>query len=228
MPPRTPPATLSPDRAEQKLVGQAIANLRERRRLYQRQIAEALGVTTQAYQKYETGERRFTREKLATILGALEMSEEDLELERARILTGSTAPRAEVLHFPTSDRLMIDVYGRARAGAQGMQVYDVGEPLRQLDLRSLVGPNSSAVEVAGDSMVPWAEPGEVVVFDRDRYPRRGGGCVIETKAGEYYVKLYEKSDGSTLFARELYPEERVITFKMVDLKGVYAIRMRGD
>ena len=77
-------------------------------------------------------------------------------------------------------------------------------------------------------MVPWAEPGEVVVFDRDRYPRRGGGCVIETKAGEYYVKLYEKNDGATLFARELFPEERVITYRMVDIKGVYAIRMRGD
>ena len=77
-------------------------------------------------------------------------------------------------------------------------------------------------------MVPWAEPGEVVLFDRDRYPKRGSGCVIETKAGEYYVKLYEKSDGSTLFARELNPEERILTFPMKDLKGVYAIRLRGD
>lgn len=220
--------TMTPERAEQELTGSALRNIRERSGLFQSGVAKRLGMTTQAWQKYEAGERKFTRDKMPAILEALEISETDLELERARILSGSTAPRIRVLPGGAAERLVIDVYGRARAGAKGMQVYDVGEPLRTLDLRSLIGPHASAVEIAGDSMVPWAEPGEVVVFDRDRYPRRGSGCVIETKSGEYYVKLYEKSDGSTVFVKELYPEEKLLTFAMGELKGVYAIRLRGD
>jgi phage repressor protein C with HTH and peptisase S24 domain len=219
--------TESPERAEQKLMGSALRNLRERAGLRQADIAEALNLTTQAWQKYEAGERKFKHEKLVPILAALKATEDDLNAERARILGRPYPSRVDTNHAP--DRgLVFDVYGRARAGAQGVQVYDVGEPVRTIDLRQILGRSTDALEVAGDSMVPWAEPGEIVLFDRDRYPKRGSGCVIETKAGEYYVKIYEKSDGSTLFAKELNPEERIVAFPIKDLKGVYAIRLRGD
>ena len=58
--------------------------------------------------------------------------------------------------------------------------------------------------------------------------KRGAGCVIETKSGEAYVKIYQSSDGSNLFVKELQPEERVITFPQIEIKGVYAILLRGD
>lgn len=217
--------TTSPDRAEQQLTGQALRNLRDRVGKHQREVAEPLGMSTQAWQKYEAGERRFTLDRIATVLEILGVRQQDLDAERARIL-GEPRRSAEVIELRRD--FVFDVYGRARAGAQGPEVYDVGEPLRRMDLRQILGPRTDAMEVAGDSMWPWAESGEVVLFDRDRYPRRGAGCVIETNAGEAYVKLYEKSDGSTLFVRELFPEERTITFALADLKGVYAVRLRGD
>lgn len=219
--------TESPKRAEQKLIGAAIRNLRDRAGLRQADLAEALGITTQAWQKYEAGERSFSDDKISTVLKTLRTSKDELLTERARLL-GLPIPSRVDVHQDRDRDLIFDVYGRARAGDRGVQVYDVGEPVRTIDLRQILGRNTDALEVAGDSMVPWAEPGEVVLFDRERCPKRGSGCVIETKTGEYYVKLYEKSDGSTLFAKELYPEERIILFSVKDLKGVYAIRLRGD
>ena len=218
--------TVKPEIADQRLIGQVLRKLREERDLYQSHVAAQLGMTSQAWQKYEAGERKFPREKIDAALEAIGASEEDYEASRAKVLGVQRRP-GDGFSEPAAP-FRFNVYGRARAGAQGLQVYDVGQPLRTIDLRQILGPSTDALEIAGDSMVPWGEPGEVVLFDRDRYPRRGAGCVIETTAGEYYVKLYERSDGSTIFARELYPEDRIVNFPLKDIKGVYAIRLRGD
>lgn len=225
-PPRRMPQTLSPAMAEQKLNGHALRNLRERTDRTQRDVGAALGISGQAWQYYEAGDRKFTAEKIAKALEAIGATQYDLEAERARILG---TPEAKLAGFaePRSD-FVFDIYGRARAGPQGPEVYDLGEPLRRLDLRQVLGRNISALEIAGDSVSPWGESGEIVLFDRDRAPRRGKGCVIELHTGEAYVKLYEKSDGSTLFVRELFPEERTISFPLRDVKGVYPVAFRGD
>lgn len=218
-----PPLTLSADRAERVQIGTALKTLRERRRLTQGQVGAALGMTAQAWQPYEKGERGLTEEKVDAALAAIGASRDDLASELDEQLGRRMAAPRQPEGLPT-----LNVYGRARAGALGVEMYDIGEPLRSIDLRTLFGPSTGALEIAGDSMVPWAEPGELVIYDRDRYPKRGAGCLIETKSGEYYVKRYEKSDGSTLFVSELFPEERMIPIPLKDVKGVYAIRLRGD
>ena len=216
----------TPERAEQKLIGRAFKALREKRRLVQGDIAAALNMTTQAWQKYEAGERKFTPDRIQHVLEFLEATNSELEGEKAKIL-GGDVPVSSGVEDPAPE-FILDVYGRVRAGPQGAEVYDVGEPLRRIDLRQILGKHSDAMQIVGDSMVPWAEPGEVVLFDRDSYPRRGSGCVIETTDGAAYVKLYEKSDGSTLFVRELYPNERIINFDLKNVRGVYAVKLRGD
>jgi phage repressor protein C with HTH and peptisase S24 domain len=216
--------TLSPDRAEQEVIGQTLRTLRERRGVFQKDVGRGLGVSTQAWNKYEAGERKFTAERIDEVLAILGATREDYDFERARILGVDSA---KVVPERRQD-FVFDVYGRARAGPQGAEVYDISEPMRQVDLRQILGPRTRAMEIGGDSVSPWGESGEIVLYDLDRYPRRGSGCVIETKAGEAYVKLYEKSDGSTLFVRELFPEARTVTFALEDIKGVYAVRLRGD
>ncbi|HEY2178061.1 MAG TPA: helix-turn-helix domain-containing protein [Caulobacteraceae bacterium] len=219
-------STVSPEQAERELTGRALRRMREDRGLFQGHVAKKMGMTSQAWQKYEAGERRFG-DKLPRILEAIGATEEDLRDMRAALLGGGVRLHSRGVQEERRP-FTIDVYGRARAGPQGVQSYDVGEPLRTIDISQILGPSTNALEIAGDSMVPWGDPGEIVLFDRDRYPKRGTGCVIETLAGEYYVKLYERSDGSTLFARELSPEDRIVTFALKDLRGVYAIRLRGD
>jgi hypothetical protein len=46
--------------------------------------------------------------------------------------------------------------------------------------------------------------------------------------GQLLPRLYERMDGSHLFVRELFPEPRTITIPMTKVKGVYAVRLRGD
>lgn len=221
--------TISAARAEQELTGRALRAIRERQGKVQADLARAVGMTTQGWQKYEAGERRFKPDILIAALDALETTHEALEFERTRLLDPTRARAAAGGVTDRSGRdFVFDVYGRGRAGPAGHEAYDVGEPIRRLDLRGLFGPRTDALEVFGDSMYPWAEPGEIVIFDRDRYPKRGAGCVVEMNSGECFVKLYERSDGSTLFLKELYPVERGVSFPMQAVKGVYAIRLRGD
>lgn len=219
--------TVSPEQAERTLTANTFKALRKSADKGQKVIADALGISTQAWQKYEAGERRWKPEVIETAMRALGVSREAFENERSRQLGRPVADTGRS-GFAEPRREFIDVYGRGRAGPLGTEVFDVSEPIRRVDLRGLLGPRTDAIEVAGDSMVPWAEPGELVIFDRDRYPKRGAGCVVETLDGSYFVKLYERSDGSTLFVKELSPEERVIPFALSDIRGVYAVRLRGD
>lgn len=213
--------------AERQMVGQVLREIREalKPRPSLNAVGSRLGMTGANYQQYETGVRDFDE---TFVDGALEaLGSDRAEFDRRRALIAGRGGSRRSLAEPRRE-FLFDVFGRVRAGPQGVEVYDVGEPLRQIDLRRLLGPQTDALEVAGDSMVPWAEPGEVVLFDRDRYPRRGMGCVIETIDGQYYVKLYEKTDGSTLFVKELFPEPRTIEFSLSKLRGIYAVRLRGD
>lgn len=221
--------TVSPEKAEDQVLGEALRNLRENKRpkISQRQMGEALGMTGANLQQYETGNRRITTEFIQRALEFLGDSEEQLAFERARVLGNPSGPRPRDLG-ETDRSFVIDVFGHARAGPQGGEAFANPEPIRQIDLRQVLGKNADACEVQGDSMSPWAEPGEVVIFDRDRYPKRGSGCVVELNNGQTFVKHYEKADGSTLWLRELFPEERLIPFALSDVRGIYAVRLRGD
>lgn len=219
---RPMPLTHKPQRAEQQLLGRAIRQLRKRADLPQSVIADALEMTTQAWQKYEAGERKFAPEKIPAILKAIGATTEELESQRL-VLIGRDP--AEINDAPKPP-FHVEVRGRTQFGPEGFGESE-GAMVRQIDLRQLLG-RVGAVEIAGDEMSPWAEPGEIVLYDRDRYPKRGQGCVVELKTGEQFVRKYERSDGSTLFVRVLHPEERVDSFAMTDVRGVYAIRLRGD
>ncbi len=224
---------ISVEQAERRLLGRALAELRRRagpggKSISQQAAADRLHISVQAWQKYEAGARRFTTAQVAKVTAALGGSPEELMMERARLL--GQIPRQAITGLGEREQrpFEIPVWGRAKAGPEGPQVYDAGqEPEGVVDLRGLRGPSIGATRIAGDSMVPWGEPGEVVIFDRDRWPSRGAGCVIETEDGGLYVKLYDHSDEAHVFARQFNPE-KLVPFRLSSIKGVYAIRLRGD
>ena len=224
--------TISADAAERQLLGRVLKQLRTRAGLTQPEAAERLGQSAQSWQRYEAGERQFTPALLGKLARALNLDPEEFELERARLLDVLGPAQRQSQRQAVAERsppgFTIPVWGRVRASEQGPQVYDAGEPEHVIEATSLFGPSTGALRMAGESMIPWGEPGELIIFDRNSYPRRGHGCVIETVAGEYYVKLYEGSAGGLLMVKELFPEERTVNFMTADIKGVYAVRLRGD
>jgi transcriptional regulator with XRE-family HTH domain len=198
---------LSPARQEQKRLGLALRRMREGRRLTQAQAAERFNVSTQAWQRYESGERRFTEHKMLAVVEALGGSVEELMRERARLDAG-----------------------------QGSDVVSLRQPFAPSngqrpglinELAALLGPHADRMRVDTDALSPWAESGELIVFDRERPPRRGHGCVVEMDDGSLQVWIFEGRDAEGVHVRSLYPEPE--THKIDGARrGVYAVRFRGD
>lgn len=219
--------------AEQVLMGRALRALRDRQGLSQGAAGKACepAMSSQAWQKYEAGERKMGRDTVERLTRALGAGPEDLLLARSRILGDDSTV---IEHYPphrgfaeAGARFVLPVWGRPRAGAAGPQVYDAGEPERYVDLRNFFSPSGRVTAIAGESMVPWASSGALIGYDVDVWPKRDEGCVVELNSGEILVKLYRRVDGSTLFVEELSPERRELRFALKEVKGVYAVTFRS-
>lgn len=236
--------------ADVRATAEALRRLRTRagadgRGISQEAAAIAIGQRKQSWQAYEAGQRQVilrsdVQDRLTRALG---FTREDLEREKALVLSeapdsggkvGATTSSEPATRQPPAPRiaptaaLQVPVWGRGRGGLRGAHIYDVAEPERWLDLASLYGPSSRAMQLIGDSMYPWASSGTTIVYDLDRWPRREQGCVVETTSQGYYVKLFDHTDGEKLYVRELQPEERLVEFDLADVVGVYAVQDRID
>lgn len=186
----------------------------------------AAGFSTQNWQMYEAGRRAFSQAQIETLTRAISASPEELMVQRARLLGIEQA--APPRQPDTGDRSFeIPVFGRAGLDQDGAHFAEDGAaPLGAIDLKDLRSRSVGATRVAGDSMIPWAGPGELVIYDRDRWPKQGEGCVIETEDGRLWVKVYNHTADGHVFAKQFNPDQ-LVPFKL-PVRGVYAIRLRGD
>jgi phage repressor protein C with HTH and peptisase S24 domain len=222
----TPP---SDDEMTTARVGRALARLRRRASLTQAAAAERMSMTPQAWQRYERGERQLLlrSDMQARVARAVNATRDELLTEARRGVDDDAQPPDEAPAPAPYWAADLQVIGRVRAGAPGDQVYDEGAISRTVSIPQLIGKNCGVLELAGESMLPWGEPGEIIIYDRDRYPRRGYGCVIETASGEYYVKFYNRTSDGMLYVDQLQPAQS-LEFPLSAIRGVYAVRLRGD
>lgn len=82
--------------------------------------------------------------------------------------------------------------------------------------------NAFAAYVFGDSMEAKLEDGDIVFAIRNAPPVKGQLCIIELKTGESMVKLFDRMDDQTVFARQLNPA-RNLTFSRRDVQAVYRV-----
>lgn len=221
---------------QRKLYAQALAAVREDQRMTQQEAADAFRpkpITVQAWQNYEYAKRKFTRDLIGRVADALGVSVETLEAKKAAL----EADQPQDTRRPTStpgfqepdDRAFeMPMIGRVRAGAKGVHAYDAGEP-QTIDFSSFFGPDWRALQLGGESMVPYAEPGGFITYNTKQLPQRNKGCVIITKTGEYYVKRYDGIREGKLIVTELHPIERQLEFDMQDeVEAVYRVGLRVD
>lgn len=223
--PSTPPTP----KEQMRAMGLAIQALRERARVNGKKVSQEdaaarIGKTRQAWQNYEDGSRQviLRSDVQDEIAHGLDTTREALLLEYEKIL--GRPPAREPVHDRRAHELLIG--SRAKGGQRAPLAYDMSEPESVFDMEWVFGPNGSGLRVAGDSMTGYVESGQLVIFDRTRWPRRGEGCVVETTDGEYYVKEYVEQEGDILRLRQRFPEQ-IVEFPMKDVKGVYAVRLRG-
>lgn len=204
---------LDPARLEQRRIGQALKRMREDRGLTQAKAAERFNVSTQAWQRYESGERQWTQYKMARVAEALGGDLEEL-LRYRSMLDAPPGTVGEVIGL--NDR------GRAFAQPAARPTGLVNE------LAALLGAHADRMRLATDALSPWAEGGELIVFDRERPPRKGHGCVVEDLDGKLSVWMFDGRDGQTVRLYTLAPERADTALPADQLRGVYAVRLRGD
>lgn len=215
--------------AEQaRTLGDAIRALRERIGLTQGDAGKAIGITRQAWQNYEAGNRQaILRSDLQDeIARALGVSREDILRERDRRLGQSSMSEGPQEPFKNVTAYELAVLGRVRASPVGPQIYDAGELEQIVDVSWMFGPSARTLRVAGDSMTGYVESGDLVIYDTSQWPRRGEGCVVELNNGDIYVKEYGGTAQGVLKVRQRFPEEE-LSFPLDQVRGVYTVRFRG-
>lgn len=210
-------------------LGAALRRLRLRYDLSQAKAAELANTRQQTWQRYEAGANDAMlkvnlQRRLAEAIGG---DHEEFLLELANLEAPAPVKRAHS-GFGEHRRgpYEVPLGGHMRAGPLNV-IYGADEE-ETIDLGGYFTEDVRVLRVAGESMVPYAEPGGFVTYHLKRYPRRGQGCVIEMKNGDFYVKRYEGVDEGVLIVSEIYPAERQIRFPLEEVKGYYAVGLRGD
>lgn len=220
------------EQQERELAGAALKILRKRAGLTQEAaVANATGISLPSWKNYEWGKRGMDAPTLARAVAAVGSTVEAHQLEVSRLSRPMSADRNERSFLGVEDRgrpMALPVGGVAHGGAPRPNVFDHGGQAEVIDFASYFAPGTRVLRLGGMSMVPYAEPGGFVTYNPRQPARRGFGAVIEMVDGDYIVKRFDKMDADTLYVTELYPEERELTFPLSDVRGVYAIGLRGD
>lgn len=211
--------------------GLALRALRVKLGHTQESAAAAHGVTPQAWQNYEGGKRHLADAKVSALAGSIGGTMEEFGLELAKIPDVPAAAPAQRRHSveerPANNVFHLPIGGVAFGGPTRPDFGQDGGEVEVFDASRFFKPGTEVLKLGGMSMVPYAEPGEVVTFNRKDLARRGEGCVIEMKDGSKLVKRFERYDDSQLVVTELWPVERELSFPLQDVAGVYRIGFRG-
>lgn len=158
-----------------KALGEALAAMRRDRGLSQGEAGARVGMTSQGWGLYESGRRMglFRPDVQRRLTSAIDGSPEDLALMLA------------------SGEDSLSPVSVATGVESGSRSYDP-TPLRT---------RTERLQLSNDDLSPWAASGVVVEFDPGIWPRRDQGCVIDTISGERLVRIYDRTEGTTIHLR---------------------------
>ncbi len=162
---------------EARRLGEALMRLRKAAGLNQAEAGARAGMTGQGWGLYESGKRPglFRPDVQRRLTAALDADPETLAMQAAGEAAGVAGGRSNGVE------------------SAGRGFKDVPEaPVRR-------GPGQ--LVLTDDSLDPWAGSGTVVDYDPERFPRRGQGCVVESRNGSVSVWLFDGADAGTLHLR---------------------------
>lgn len=227
-----------PDKTDRQVWGAALRALRQRsgKTLYEAASTyepegytpgdPSKGLSVQRWQQIEKGDLKFTDEQRRRLARSLGADLEELELERARILGHRRTTRSEGV-AERGAVFTLPIWGRTEFGKDGWKVTGAEISEAAFDLRELTGPSIGVTYMPDDAMAPKVGAGRPVLFDRARRPETDKGCVVETQAGELYVRLFAGDDAEHVMVRSL-AKPTPTPFKRSEIRGVYAVRFWGE
>jgi len=226
-----------------------IARLREHAGFSsQKALADALGLSAQAVQYWESGFTRPTGVNLKRLAKALAVTEVEIiadspgsttDARRARAL----APGTQIVEWSGLEDLPPDQYVRvprvrvelAAGNGHLVEREDDGPPLAfradWLRKRNLVRTNVRVVYVSGHSMEPYLQDGDTVLIDLGSRSVRDGEVYALRYGDEVRVKrLFKRVDGGLIVRSDnsaQYPDEQVSGAQLEHVEIIGKVVWRG-
>ena len=206
-----------------------IKNSRIAAKMTQEELARAVGKTRNAVAQWESGTAHPRPNTLEDIAGALKVSLEWLLLGDknageydSRQISGRPAIK------------LIPVYGQAVAGINGEFAFD-GKKLFEVPCppQLLNVENAYGVEVAGDTMSPRYEDGEIVYIDTLRRIKKGDYVVAQIMMREEdsfptaFIKRFIRHNEQELVLTQLNPAKELV-FPHQHVLSVHYIALAGE
>ncbi len=121
--------------------------------------------------------------------------------------------------------IQIPVYGYAAAGTDRIAIAD-DRVLDRIEVPlGLARGEIMAIRVAGDSMEPRLNSGEIVIVGKDAPPAKNGDCVVEMRDGTALVKQYRGQRDGQVFLWQYNPE-REFGVDASKVKHIHAVLYR--
>lgn len=181
-----------------------MARLRKSLRLTQAEMADRLGVTRDKYKNWEYN----TRPPQEVMRKAMAVKETSAPY---RVSPPMTLPMSSV-----------PVVGMASAGpgASDHHEYEIWAPSH------MVTQFSTAWEAEGDSMMPWIQPGDVVIVQEHRTERINTPFLVRREDGSVSVKILRYRNGAWML-QSLNPkyEEEPASVELIGfVTGIYRVQ----
>ena len=213
-----------------------IFEARKKAHLTQQDLASRLNVTKAAVSSWERGTSP-RQEKLEAIAKATNVSYEWLLIGTEPIGEDSVVSTPNGIILPNIDfstNKTIPVYGQAVAGINGefafdgKKLFEVPCPPQLLNLDNAYG-----VEVAGDTMSPRYEDGEIVYIDTLRRIKKGDYVVAQIMMREedsfptVFIKRFIRHNEKELVLTQLNPAKELV-FPHQHVLSVHYIALAGE
>ncbi|CAM1655501.1 XRE family transcriptional regulator [Bartonella apis] len=213
-----------------------IFEARKKAHLTQQDLASRLNVTKAAVSSWERGTSP-RQEKLEAIAKATNVSYEWLLIGTEPIGEDSVVSTPNGVILPNIDfstNKTIPVYGQAVAGINGEVAFD-GKKLFEVPCppQLLNVENAYGVEVAGDTMSPRYEDGEIVYVDTVRRIKKGDYVVAQIMMREEdsfptaFIKRFIRHDEQELVLTQLNPAKELV-FPHQHVLSVHYIALAGE
>lgn len=204
-----------------------IKELREKLKLSQSGLAEAVGTSQPQIKRLEAGDRKLTKEWAERISPHLGVSPEALLFGNPNIETVKVNPPSiaaqQTLELPNAiirDKVeglgrRIPVYGQAVGGIDGEFLMN-GSILYEVMAPPAISHISGAyaVQIAGESMYPRYEDGEIAFVDPKRRVKKGDYVIAQIRHEEHgpllaYVKRFIRQNSVELVLEQFNPAKEL-------------------
>lgn len=195
-----------------------LRSVREQRNLSQKQVADYLGITSQAYGYYERGERNPGSDNLRKLANYFDVSVD--------YLLGRDQDQNQI------NNRYIPLLGSVPAGVPIEAIEDIEEYI-DIYPRFVKHGELFALRVQGDSMEPDLRNGDIVVIEKQEYVENGQIAVVRVNGEDFTIKRVKLSQKGLMLIPSnpaydpvFFDSDQVATLPVTIIGVVIEIRRR--